>query len=164
MKRNARMVTQRVINRIRSSDYSMVIYYPAKRPAMTGSSRPDLPASPLVRPPNPKRNTAVEPERSQPEVEIQCLFLDTATVGELRKAEVHATLGGWSQDVAAIARVVAEDIELSDGNTVFDGCDFVEVAGRRFRVQNVVRQAASMTDYGTYYVMLTGAGKWKTPQ
>jgi hypothetical protein len=164
MKRNARMVTQRVIARIRSSDYLLVVYYPHKRPALTGAARTSLPASPLVASPNPKPTAEEEADRSRPEVEMPCLFLETSALGELRQREVTAGLAGWTKDTSALARVTTEDADLTDGNTVFDGCDFVEVSGRRYRVQNVVRQASSVTDSGTYYVLLTGAGKWTTQQ
>jgi hypothetical protein len=157
---NAKAVTDRVIARIRASDYQLTVYYPVARTPLPGTIPTDLPPSPLKPRPQPKQETGVDPERVLPEVTVQCLFLEAVALGDYRRTQLAAELSGWHRDITAVARVVGEDVELSEGGTVFDGCDFVEVDGRRFRVLNVVAQRASTSQQGTYYVMLAGSNKW----
>jgi hypothetical protein len=157
---SARRVTERVIDRIRQSEYRLTVFYPKATTKPTSTGQPiALPSSPLVRPPNPQPETGIEAERVLPEVTMQCLFTNATMLSEFRQRRVEAEVAGWRRDTAALARVQASDAERSEGGTVFDGCDFVEVDGRRFRVQNVVRQAASTAKLGTYYVLLTGASE-----
>jgi hypothetical protein len=158
---NAKAVTDRVIARIRSSDYQLTVYYPVVRTPLPGTTPTVLPPSPLSPRPQPKQETGVDPDRVLPEVTVQCLFLEATTMGDHRRTQLAAELSGWHRDITAVARVAGEDVELTDGGTVFDGCDFVELDDRRrFRVLNVVAQRASTSQQGTYYVMLAGSSKW----
>jgi len=156
---SGRRVTERVIERIEASEYRLKVYYPVVRTKPTGTSPVSLPVSPLVKAPDPEPPADEDPDRILPEVTMRCLFLEASLVGDYRRQQMAAQVGGWSREVTALARVTATDAELATGGTVFDGCDFVEVLGRRFKVTNVVRQSASTTLLGTYYVLLTGAAK-----
>jgi hypothetical protein len=157
MRANAQRVTARVVERIRQSEYRLTVYYPKAVTKPTGAGTPvPLPVSPLVRPPNPQAETGIEPDRVLPDLTMPCLFTNAALLSEFRQRRVDAEVGGWRRDTTGLARVLARDAERSEGGTVFDGCDYVEVDGQRYRVQNVVKQAASTTRLGTYYVLLTG--------
>jgi hypothetical protein len=109
--------------------------------------------------PNPVAVIEEDPDRTQSDVTLQCLFLEVTAMGDAKQQRMAAAVGGWSLGTTALARVVAADADLVTGGTVFDGCAHVEVQGRRYKVVNVVRQAASTVVSGTYYVMLTGASK-----
>lgn len=155
---SAGRVTARVIERIKSSEYLMRVYYPVARSKPTGTTVVPLPVSPLIPKPNPQPPPEDEPDRVQPYVELQCLLTETAAIGDLRRQQLEAQVGGWNREVTAMARVVASEADRV-GGTVFDGCAYVEVSGQRYKVLSVVRQAASTTPLGTYYVLLTGAVK-----
>lgn len=156
---SGRRVTERVIKRIRESEYRLTIYYPIAKTKPTGSTPVSLPVSPLLAAPNPQADSGDEPERIIPDITLNCLFTEVSMMGEYRRDRMEVEVMGWSRETTALARVVAAEADRSDGGTVFDGCDFVEVQGRRYKVLNVVRQAASTTALGTYYVLLTGAAK-----
>lgn len=157
---SARRVTEQVIARIRSSEYRMTIYYPAITPKPTGAAPIWLPTSPLMPTPNPKPETGDAPERAQSDVTVQCLYMETSQLSDMRQQRMRAEVGGWSHDIVALARVVGSDVERAGGaGTLFDGCAFVEILGRRYKVRSVVRQAASTTLLGTYYILLAGATK-----
>lgn len=156
---SGRRVTERIIKRIRDSEYRLSVYYPVAKMKPTGSTPISLPVSPLLAKPNPQVDTGEEPERILPEITLQCLFTEVSLIGEYRRDRMEVEVGGWSRETTALARVIAAEADRDDGGTVFDGCDFVEVMGRRYRVLNVVRQSASTTSLGTYYVLLTGAAK-----
>lgn len=152
-------VTERVINRIRESEYTLTVYYPVAKTKPTGNTPVSLPASPLLAVPNPQPESGEDPERILPEVTLQCLFTEVSLMGEYRRDRMEVEVGGWSRETTALARVIASEASISTGGTVFDGCDFVEVNGSRYKVLNVVRQTASTTKLGTFYVLLTGAIK-----
>lgn len=156
---SGRRVTERVIKRIRESEYRLKVFYPVAKTKPTGSTPVSLPVSPLMATPAPQIETGAEPDRILPELSLQCLFTEVSLIGEYRRDRMEVEVGGWSRETTALARVIAAEADRPDGGTVFDGCDFVEVQGKRYRVLNVVRQSASTTSLGTYYVLLTGAAK-----
>lgn len=156
---NTRRVTDRVRQRIRSSEYRLTVVYPLLVSKPTGVSPISLPVSPLMRTPNPTPENDEYKERVQPEVTMPCLFTEVSLIGDLRKDRLSAEVGGWTRETTAVARVDTADADSPTGGTVFDGCDHVEVEGRRYKVLNVVRQAAGTTRDGTYYVLLQGALK-----
>jgi hypothetical protein len=154
-----RRVTERVIKRIRESEYTLRVYYPIAKTKPTGTTPVSLPVSPLLPAPRPQAAPGEDPERILPELALRCLFTEVSLIGEYRRDRMEVEVGGWSRETTALARVVATEADRPDGGTVFDGCDFVEVQGRRYKVLNVVKQSASTTSLGTYYVLLTGAAK-----
>jgi hypothetical protein len=156
---NARRVAERVIARIRSSEYRLTIYYPKLQAKPVGTDPIALPTSPLVARPNPQRETGDEPERVLSDITVPCLYLESSQLGDLRSVKMEAALAGWSQQFTALARVVASDVDRPEGGTAFEGCAFVEILGSRYKVLGVVRQSASTTSLGTYYVLLKGASK-----
>ena len=156
---NARNVATRVIRRIRDSEYRVTVVYPVVKAKPTGMPMASLPAGALQAKPNPQVETGEEPERVQSDVTMPCLFTDASLLGEYRQRRVEAEIGGWSRETTALLRVVASDATSPEGGTVFDGCAYVEVEGRRYKVLSVVPQGASTARPGTFYVLLTGAAK-----
>lgn len=156
---NARRVSERVIARIRASDYTMRIVFPYARTKPTGATAVPLPVSPLLAKPNPQPVPEEEPERILPDLEVPCLYLETSALSDLRSTRAGADIAAWDRDIKAYVRVISADVDKPEGGTVLDGCDYVEIAGTRFKVMSVVRPAASMINSGTYYVALTGAVK-----
>jgi hypothetical protein len=156
---NPRRLTQRVISRIRQSEYRLTVYYPVAKTTPQAGGVSSLPVSPLMAKPVTPPVLPDEPERVNPDVTVPCLFLEVALTGDYRQKRLEASLGGWTMETTAVARVVGSDVENQTGGTIFDGCEFVEVLGRRFRVLNVIRETPSMSTLATYYVLLTGAVK-----
>jgi hypothetical protein len=156
---NPRRVTDRVIDRIRSSEYTLTVYYPLDAPKPTGALPISLPVAPLIKTPDPRPDSSDYAQRKQPEVSMRCLFTDVSVNSEYRQERVKAEISGWHRSTSALARVIASDASRPEGGTVFDGCDYVEIQGRRYKVLNVVLQSASTTPNGTYYVLLSGSSK-----
>jgi len=156
---NPRRVAERVVERIRSSDYTLRIVFPRAKPKPTGTTAIPLPSSPLVAVPNPQSASEEEIERIQSDIVVKCLYLEAGALSDLRSQQIQAQMTGWTRDFRGYARVIASDVDRPGGGTVLEGCDYVEVAGGRYKVLSVVRASASMMDSGTYYVVLTGAAK-----
>lgn len=153
----SRRVVERVLDRIAASEYRLTVIYPVAPTVPTGTTAIPLPVSPLLPSITPTPETGEEPERVQPSITMRCLFTEVAMLGQLRQERMSGDLGGWSRETTALARVSADDAELPQGGTVFDGAAHVEVNGARYKVLNVVKQSASTSVLGTYYVHLGGA-------
>jgi len=153
----SRRVVDRVLDRIRASEYTLTVVYPVSPVVPSGTTAIPLPTSPLLSYTAPAPETGEEPERVQPSLTMRCLFTEVAMLGQLRQERMSSDVGGWSRETTALARVASDDAELPQGGTVFDGAAHVEVNGMRYKVMNVVKQAASTSVLGTYYVHLGGA-------
>jgi hypothetical protein len=156
---HAARVRERVVERIRTSEYVLTVRYPLVRPTPAGVFPLPPGASPLTPKADPQAPVDDEGETVRPEVAVPCLFTELWSMASTSRDKLQAELGGWALETEALARVVDEDVDLPDGGTVFDGAASVVVTGRKYRVLAVRKLASSGTIAGTYYVMLTGAAK-----
>ncbi len=156
---NPERLVQRVLDRIATSPYFLEIHYPMLKPVPSGTA-PLTGVSPLIAVQNPGTigSPAAPPVSSAPPVTLQCLYLDAAGLYQLRQTKVHIT-EGWDREVKALARVDAEPVDISPGNTIFDGCTFVVIDGQKYKFLGLSKVNASMSKMGTYYVLLGGGAK-----
>lgn len=162
--RPALLQQQLLLARIAESEVQLSVHYAPARPPAAGSSpsatRPANPLTGTIAPPK-----AIQPalEPAKPAVTMNCLWLDTASVGELTRGATHQDEKGWLRGADALARVAISDAAVDpdqpNGATVFDDCEHVERDGRRFRVLKVEPVGPSFAAPCTYSVWLTGAVK-----
>jgi hypothetical protein len=157
---NGERINARIRERILGSDFSLTVYYAEVRPKPTGTAPLNISDVSLLLPTAlPVATPDEAPEQVQPSVTMKCLFTDAHQLTDLRQKRLGAGNGLWTRDATALVRVLAEDAELASGGLVFDGCKWVEVNGRRYKVMEAVRVAVSSEKAGTYYVYLSGSVK-----
>lgn len=153
-------INQRIRERIAASEFQLTVYYADVRPKPTGTAPLSIDQVSLLLPTALPTATSDEvPEKVLPSVTMKCLWTDAHQPWQLREKKLTTAHGAWVRDANALARVLAEDVELASGGLVFDGCKHVEVDGRRYHVLNAVRVAVSSERAGTYYVYLSGSVK-----
>lgn len=161
----ADMVNRRVVERIRSSQYSLTVHYPPARPAATGTAPGQTLLSPLTGPVVTTDVVSSDPTPSQPPVTLACLWLDmtTSVSSALGGAPMHRYAWGWIEGSEAVARVTIEDaaldVNVPFGDTVFTGAAYVEFQGKRYTVLGVGVPHSGFGAPATYYVSLIGANK-----
>ena len=157
---NTARVAAAVLARIAASEYELTVHYPKQRESPTVFSPATMPASPLIRPPNPQKPVAadIDYEPIEEPIAMPCLFLAVSTMGEARKERMSAELRAWSHNATALARVAREDAERADGRPVFVGASHATVNGERYRILAWSKMGNSMAEAATYQVML-GSGE-----
>lgn len=162
---NAKMVKQRLLQRIAQSEHALTVVYPPGKPAAIGVSPGTGPVSPLTGPTQTLQAIATPPTPAKPSVTVQCLWYDAflGGVGQLNQARVDVGPVGWVQGAECLARVDIQDaaIDAQDpsGNTIFTGADYVTHFGHHYRVMSVIPVGAGFIQPYTYYVWLQGATK-----
>lgn len=142
------------------SEYTATVVYPLVRPTPIGTAPlASSGVSPLLPTALPGPTPDELPEQVKPPVSFPCLLTDTLTMGEAKQSKLQASMGAWALQTQVAIRVLQEDVELGGGRTVFDGCQWVEIDGKRYEVLNMSKMATSMERSGTYYVFLRGATK-----
>jgi len=157
---NTSRVAQAVLGRIAASVYELTVFYPKKRVALILGAPTQLPASPLLRVPNPQKpvDADVEYEPIEEPMTMKCLFLSVTTMSEARKERLQADMRTWSHNATALVRVRRSDAERADGQPVFFGSSHAEVNGDRFKILAWSKMGNSLTEGVTYHVLL-GAGE-----
>ena len=74
--------------------YELTVFYPKKRVALILGAPTQLPASPLLRVPNPQKpvDADVEYEPIEEPMTMKCLFLSVTTMSEARKERLQAAV------------------------------------------------------------------------
>lgn len=154
---NPARVEAAVVARIEASQHVLTIWYPAVRPTPSGTGPIAMPASPLMKNPNPTRPSEEEPTPVGEPVAMPCLFLETSVMSEARKQRVSALVSGWAHEARALVRVKAEDVERPNGGVWLEGSAYVDVNGRKYKVLGWSQMGNSITRAATYMAVL-GAG------
>lgn len=154
---NASRVARAVEARIMGSDYTLTIVYPEARQTPAGVAPVAMPASPLMKAPNPAKPSDNEPTRVRESISMPCLFLETSMLSDARREKLAATLPGWNHEARAVVRVRAEDIERPAGGVWFEGSAWVEVNSRKFKVLGWTQMGNSFAQAVSYMAIL-GAG------
>lgn len=153
-------INARIRERIEASEYQLTVYFAEVRPKPTGIAPLSIDQVSLLLPTATPTATPDEaPEQVQPSVTMKCLFTDAYQLTDLRQRRLGVDNSAWTRDTTALVRVLPDDVELPSGGLVFDGCKWVEIEGRRYKVLEVVRVAVSSEKAGTYYVYLSGSVK-----
>lgn len=158
-------IALRMARRVAESPFSLTIHYPAKRATVVDTSPGAAPLRPLTGTrPAPKLVTpAEEPDPTLPSVTMPCLWLDATRISDLTGTAQRAKLQGWVAGAEVMATVLASDAavvpELPEGDTKFDGADYVEKDGLRYLVLAVTPIGASFAPAHSYAVWLRGATK-----
>lgn len=148
------LVKARLAARIAESAITLAIY---KTPAASGTAGPTTrPASPLA-PAAPAAAPAVVKT-------MQCLWLDAVTLAmTVGSDQRQANALGLVQGATAMARVTVTDAALDPtdpaGGTHFDAADYVESAGKQYRVLQVEPISGAFYAAHTYAVWLQSATK-----
>jgi hypothetical protein len=154
---NASRVSAAVEARISRSDFTLTIWFPELRATPAGTAPIAMPASPLMKAPNPTKPPEEEPTRVQDAISMPCLFLETSMMSDARRERLAATLPGWSHEARAMVRVRSEDIERPQGGVWFEGSAYVDVNGRKYKVLGWSQMGNSFTQAASYTAIL-GAG------
>lgn len=161
---SAENFNRRVTARIKQSQLTLTVHYPAARPAGTGTAPGAVPLSPLTGPlPTTQIIPSAVTESASP-VTVPCLWTDMSAGGvgaDLIRDEIRRFGPGWVEGSSAIARVCVEDAAVDPdvpfGRTIFTGCAYVDFEGKRFTVLTVKAPHPSFARPVSYYVWLTGA-------
>jgi len=158
------MLNERLLDRIRNG-LEMTVAYPEERPAVTGSSPTSTPVNILT---GTRQTPAVYPVSGtpiRPAVTLKCLFYPAygSVPGQAGRNKHYIDTVGWQADADALAQVEIAEAALDEddyrGDTVFTGCDHVEVSGHHYRVLSVVPIGPGHRDPVSYYVWLKGNAK-----
>ena len=135
------------------SEHTLTIWYPVARATPAGAGPLAMPASPLMKAPDPQRPSVTEPDRVLESVSMPCLFLETSMMSEARRTKLEASLPGWTHEARALVRVRSVDIERT-GGVRFEGSAYVDVNGRNYKVLGWSQMGNSFTQATTYMAIL----------
>ncbi len=162
---SAENLQRKLLKRIDESALTMTVHYAPARPSVTPlGGTATAPLNPMTG--TPPTRALVQPVPAAPDrppVTMSCLWLDVAAArnATLTGDRIQASLGGWVELATAQARVAVRDAALDTdnpwGRTVFDGADYVEAQGRRYKVIGVEPIGASFAHPATYAVWLLGS-------
>lgn len=151
----------RLAARIAASLHQITVHYPPARVGVTGIVPFPQPVSPLTRPPVPTAVPTPDTVGAIPDLTIQCLWYDRDALRALPKFVQDSV--GWSEDVEAVARVLALDAATDPTNpwagTKIDSAEYIVHNGYRYRLKTVKAISASFLVATTYAVLLTGGYK-----
>jgi len=153
-----------IITRITNSPQRLTLVYPAALPTATGIAPGTAPLSPLTGSPVTQQVVNPAPTPIGADLTVNCLWLDSATGGELSDRLSEEALqfkrAGWLAEATALARVLVSDVAIDPdnpyGGTEFDRVERVEHFGQRYRVLQVVPFGSGSKIPVTYHVWLVG--------
>ena len=153
----AKSVASRVRARIAESEYTLTVHYPVRTAGPTGATPlAAAPVSPLVRAPAPAAPNTLYVDTVREPITMPCLFTNTSVMSQARQERFKSQLGGWTLGVEALARVNKTEAVREDGESVFVGCDYVQVDEKRYQVLQVVSMGSSVSKDASYYILLKG--------